>query len=142
MLWTEPRPLEKQLQLLYIVQNGHFPRVQSGFGDGDRLRSNGVGPTVSILVARWDSDPDSQPVRVSVLPLDEGAVTKEPIRGRVFQLGARTRPFLFGPRPACRSARNGGALILWHWALHSIYQRIHVILDSVRGAIHFWQIQT
>ena len=34
----------------------------------------------------------SPPVTASVLPLDYGAL--EPIRGRVFQLGARTRPLL------------------------------------------------
>jgi hypothetical protein len=44
MLWTEPGPLEKQRQLLYILQNGHFPRLQSGV-IGDRHGANRVGPT-------------------------------------------------------------------------------------------------
>jgi hypothetical protein len=45
MLWTEPEALEKQRQLLYIIQNGHFPRVQSGVVIGDRHGANRVGPT-------------------------------------------------------------------------------------------------
>lgn len=48
MLWTGTRPLEKQRQLLYILQNGHLPRVQSGVGDRGPGRVNGSGPTVKL----------------------------------------------------------------------------------------------
>ena len=40
------RPLEKQRQLLYINQNGHLPRVQSGVGDRGPGRANGSVPLV------------------------------------------------------------------------------------------------
>ena len=93
--------------MCYIVVCGHSLGAKSlGFDPGPGCY-NSFGPTDSWFPGQ-DSDLDCltrNGGRPTIRPTG-----MKPIRGRVFfQLGARTRPFLFGHRPARRSELRRGS---------------------------------
>lgn len=110
MLRTETRPLEKQLQLLYICQNGHCLGSSPGLVIGDRRRSNGVGPTVWFGAS--DSDRHRHRGKRGVLPLDEPRELEAdcgPLR--FLSRDQRSGPS-FCPRPLCSASAPGAPTLL------------------------------
>src|ERR1700730_13320642 len=97
MLRTKPEALEKQLQLLYIYQNGHCLGSSPGLVIGDRHRSNGDGPIA------WFGAPDSDRHFLTGkggCPTVRRAPRDCRLRAACTGWWASTRAILFAPPPA------------------------------------------
>ncbi len=105
------RTLERQRRIRYIDRSGHcFGARSRGYDPGPGC-SNSTAPPVRLFGAS-DSDRHFLTGKGGCPTVRRAPRLRSRLRAASWP-SWWGRPFLLGPRPARRSARSGGALVLW-----------------------------